>query len=572
MRSRVATLAVVLAVSLVFPVVAIADDSAGHLASAKAHLEKREFDKTIADCNKAIASDFNSAEAYNLRARARIGQARGRETIGIAADERWLADCTKALNDCDEALAINPHFADAYVSRARVEVLRGELKKAVDDCDKALALDPGCANAYCTRAGVRVLTGENDKVIADSDRALAIDPNLAEAYDSRGSAWVEKGEYDKALADCGRALKLDPGMAVAHLNIGLVWAHRGDQDKAVAEYKHALSITPDSWKALNDLGVAHWILAQTQERNAAVAEAAGDEKTAKECRDKVVALKKEARNYWTRGITLRPTAVDIYSNLGYAYTEAASQTTGSESDHNLDLAEQHLRKAVELKPTSPRPRNNLGRVLLRQSQMNEIAAGTAEIKGKTDPAQAAKAKQFRAGAKAKLDEAIAQFEQAVRLDPSLLEAHLNLGEVFTQLHELDKAERQYKEIVRFEPPVESLKKYPDALANFSQAHYGLARIALARKEIDEAVGHLQRALKLNPGNAAAMQQLAIQEYQTRDYDEAEKLRAAWLAKLPPSQRSAAAEQFVKQLDDAGDHIAAEEARKAVKISAASTGR
>ena len=84
----------------------------------------------------------------------------------------------------------------------------------------------------------------------------------------------------------------------------------------------------------------------------------------------------------------------------------------------------------ELKPISPRPRNNLGRVLLRRSQQCEAEAREAEAKGKTDPAEAAKAKQLKDEAKTKLDAAIDQFEEAVELDPSLLEARLNLGEVY----------------------------------------------------------------------------------------------------------------------------------------------
>ena len=96
---------------------------------------------------------------------------------------------------------------------------------------------------------------------------------------------------------------------------------------------------------------------------------------------------------------------------------------------------------MRLKPISPRPHNNLGRVLLRRSQQCEAEAREAEAKGKTDPAEAAKAKQLRDEAKTKLDAAIEQFEKAVELDPSLLEARLNLGEVYiSPLNDLDKAE------------------------------------------------------------------------------------------------------------------------------------
>ena len=103
---------------------------------------------------------------------------------------------------------------------------------------------------------------------------------------------------------------------------------------------------------------------------------------------------------------------------------------------------------MRLKPISPRPRNNLGRVLLRRSQQFEAEAREAEAKGKTDPAEAAKAKQLKDEAKTKLDAAIEQFEKAVELDPTLLEARLNLGEVYLTVNDLDKAESHYKAILK----------------------------------------------------------------------------------------------------------------------------
>ena len=52
------------------------------------------------------------------------------------------------------------------------------------------------------------------------------------------------------------------------------------------------------------------------------------------CHQKSVALKDNAKAQWIHGITARPTATDIHSNLGYAYSEA----------NDLDKAEWHLNR------------------------------------------------------------------------------------------------------------------------------------------------------------------------------------------------------------------------------------
>ena len=255
----------------------------------------------------------------------------------------------------------------------------------------------------------------------------------------------------------------------------------------------------NDWKALNNLGVYLWKQAQEQDLKAAAADAAGDPETAKACRQKSIALKNDAKAQWIQGIKVNPKAADVHSNLGYAYSEA----------NDLDSAERHLTEAVRLKPISSRPHNNLGRVFLRRSQQLEAEARQAEAKGKTDPGEAAKARQFKDKAKAKLDAATEQFEKAVELDPALLEARLNLGAVYITLNNLDKAELQYQGI---------LNSTDQERINYSQACLGLARVDIARKKSNEAIRHLQEAIELNPGNASAMQLLAKLLFERGDFE------------------------------------------------------
>jgi tetratricopeptide (TPR) repeat protein len=277
-----------------------------------------------------------------------------------------------------------------------------------------------------------------------------------------------------------------------------------------------------------------------------MAEAAGDIEAAKVYHQKSVALKEDAKAHWIHGISVRPTASDIHSNLGYVYSEA----------NDLDKAESHLRTAVELQPNSSRPHNNLGRVFLRRSQECEAKAREAEAQGKTDPDEAEKAEQLKEKAKTKRDEAIREFKEAGRLDPLLLEARLNLGEVYLSMNDLDKAEAQYRAIVKLR--LKDIRD-SDATSNFSVARVGLARIAIARKKSDEAIEFLQQALKLNPQNVAALQLLAAQRFQQGEYREGEKSLWSLLAAVPKTQRRTLAEQFGKQFETDGKHKEAVEA-------------
>jgi tetratricopeptide (TPR) repeat protein len=503
MPRHIAHLAVLIAACLVIPVDLHAEDAAEHVARAREYLDKRDYNKAIAECDKALERDSNSAEAYVARGRAWVGK----------------EDCDRAIADCDRALAIDPKLAAAYGARGRAWFGKDNYDKALADCDKAIALDPQSVDGHIWRAG----------------------------------AWLEKGNYEKALADSNRALDLDPKSARAFYCRAQVFWRRGDYEKADSDFKRSLALRPDEWDALNNLGVLHWLLAQKQEAKAAAAEAAGDLETAKACRQESAALKSDAMAQWLHGVTANPVATDIHSNLGYAYSEA----------NDLDKAEFHLRKAIEIKNIAPRAHNNLGRVLLRESQVREAQALEAEAKGKTDPAEAAKARRLKDEAKTKFKEAIGEFEKSAALDPTLLEAKLNLGEVYLQLGELDKAEAKYRAILS----ASGLDN-----ANYGYAYFGLARIAVARKEPDEAVRHLQKAIERNPQDVAALQLLASQLYERGEYREGEKVLLSWLAKLPPEARPKVAEQLAKQLDGAGKHEAAAKARTAAKVPAENSPR
>ena len=278
-------------------------------------------------------------------------------------------------------------------------------------------------------------------------------------------------------------------------------------------------------------------------------------------------LKDSAIESWLHGIRARPTATDIHSNLGYMYSER----------NQLDKAEYHLNEAVRLKDISPRPHNNLGRVLLRRSQERDNEAAvleakareaeaklqTAEAKAKTDPAEAAKVPQLRADAEAaraeataripdlkkqakdRLDQAVFQFERSVQLDPSLLEARLNLGEVYTQLGSYDKinyekARPHYEKILDLDHPgvVET-----DAINNFSQAHFGLGRIAFAEDKPEEGFTELKKSIEKNSTNRAALELLAHQLFLHDRYHEGEQVVSALLAILSPRERPAEAERL-----------------------------
>jgi tetratricopeptide (TPR) repeat protein len=95
----------------------------------------------------------------------------------------------------------------------------------------------------------------------------------------------------------------------------------------------------------------------------------------------------------------------------------------------------------------------------------------------------------------KLDEAMAELETAIELQPDYWQGHVNAAVVLIDQGKLDEAMSRLKKVLQ---------------ANPDRAHaYGSAGVVLARGgKLDEAMDHFRKALELDPGYAEAHSNLA----------------------------------------------------------------
>ena len=106
-----------------------------------------------------------------------------------------------------------------------------------------------------------------------------------------------------------------------------------------------------------------------------------------------------------------------------------------------------------------------------------------------------------------MEEAVASYERAVRLQPDLVAAHANLGNAF----------------VRRGKPLEALTHYQRALRytpHYAEAHCGMGLAYANLGKPDQAVSHYHLALGLNPNYAEAHNNLANVLLGQRKHEEA----------------------------------------------------
>lgn len=92
-------------------------------------------------------------------------------------------------------------------------------------------------------------------------------------------------------------------------------------------------------------------------------------------------------------------------------------------------------------------------------------------------------------------DAVIEFRKAVAAKPDSVTALVNLGAALTQVGDLAGAAEQFKAAIRIEPEK-------------GNAHYNLAVILARQNRHDEAIVHLEAALKADPADVAARNLLA----------------------------------------------------------------
>jgi tetratricopeptide (TPR) repeat protein len=99
------------------------------------------------------------------------------------------------------------------------------------------------------------------------------------------------------------------------------------------------------------------------------------------------------------------------------------------------------------------------------------------------------------GRAGKNQEAIAQYEQALLINPNLAQAHNNFGMVLRQMGNLDEAIGQYEQALRINP-------------DLAEAHYNLGLTLAQRGRVQDAITQYEETLRLEPRFTQAKENLA----------------------------------------------------------------
>ena len=320
-----------------------------------------------------------------------------------------------------------------------------------------------------------------DEQIQHFREAVRLSPSYPEALLQLGEAYYRARQYEPAVATLARVPENHPLTREANFYLGLAAYYHGDFQRAESAFHSVAALMPLA-EVYNNLGVvsSH-------------------------------ADRKSAAEYFQKAINADPNDPDYHFNLAIELYRSGDAAGASRQLHDTlslrpgDTAAKSLLETVSPDASAQRAivpatqkipieriRANYDESSFRLLALKIDAAAEQRL-AKTDPRTHAQFHTVRGHellAQGFLSEAEGEFREAIALNPSNPEAHAGLASALEAENNLTAARTEAEEALR-------LRQFPEPLLV-------LAKLDLRDNRPDAAAEKIDRALHLEPTNAAAL--------------------------------------------------------------------
>jgi tetratricopeptide (TPR) repeat protein len=511
------------AISMKTPGPALKVQLARALAASRQFAESEQIYKQIIDSDKTNIGVYNELySVYLMQNRTadaeqtlKAGAANNPKQIGFLVS---LASFYSRLQRHDEMVAtLNQikgrakDFDRAYVIVGDFYLRNGDLAEALKQYQEGMAADPKQKATYRKRM-IEVLMRQNKRAEA-SDIAAAILKENPKDTDARGleaSLLLDRGEVQKAISELQSVVNAAPDNFVARYNLGRSHVARGEWEQARQQFSEAIRLRPDYLPARLALAQLQVMQSEFEQALKSADEILQvDKKNGPARMIQAAALMGERKYADARRLleALRqanPNTPDVDFSLGMLAVK----------ENNLNEAESVFRKAYAANPKDTR--NLVGLV--------ETLAGGGHF-----------------------DQAIQFLQAEMAKNPSRIDLQMSLGNVAaraknydlaigqfqTVLNELDKNSKARGDVYfrmgialrlkgDLNGSIQYLYKAREALPVNSTVGVELALALAATGRKQEAKDAYEQAIKLNPQDGVALNNLAflIAESSSGDLDQA----------------------------------------------------
>ncbi|XP_077274924.1 stress-induced phosphoprotein 1 [Temnothorax americanus] len=200
---------------------------------AAVYFEQKEYQKCIAQCEKAIEVGRENRADFKLIAKAftRIGHA-------YKKMENWKQ-------------------AKVYYEKSMSEHRTPEIKTLLSDIDKIIReeerkayVDPEKAEEEKEFGNQKYKDGDYPAAIKHYSEAVRRNPDDPKYYSNRAACYTKLAAFDLGLKDCEKVVELDPKFIKGWIRKGKILQAMQQPGKALSAYQKALELDPQNSEAL----------------------------------------------------------------------------------------------------------------------------------------------------------------------------------------------------------------------------------------------------------------------------------------------------------------------------------
>lgn len=417
---------------------------------AKSHLLGQDFAAANAAITSALASAPESVELWILKgdiARSRNDNATARQAY-------------------EKALSIDPDHLIAKFNLVSAELLLGDIKSAQTHLDQLRARYPENPMVFYHQGLLQFRTAQYPQALNSAARALRVLPEHVPSMVLFGATQFVTGAYAQAAKSFIRVLDRQPQHIYARKLLVATLIKLKDPKRALDAAKAGLELSPEDPQLLALAGSAYSAL--------------GDPA--------------KAAQFLKAAVERDPKSAELRTDLGLSLL-----ATGE----NL-AATAVLQQAARLDKEGGRAAIALITTQLRQRQYDQALASAAELRrGGTRDAQIANLEGIAYLGKKDLSRARQSFAEALRINPTFIDAAANLAQLDLQAKNPAAARKHFEQILVHDK-------------NNVAAMMALARFEGQAKNFAAATQWLERARAVKPASIEPRLVLARYYLQTRE--------------------------------------------------------
>jgi tetratricopeptide (TPR) repeat protein len=345
---------------------------------------------------------------------------------------------------------------------------------------EAVRLDPNSAAAHANLAVNLARLGREAESEAEFKRALGAAPHDYQANQDLGEFYLRHGKAAEALSYLSEAERLHPSYGSGY-DLALADEEAGHLNAARQQIQQLLARSKTS--------EIYNLLATVDEKSGNYLAAA------KEYQQAAYMDPSEQNIFdWGSEFLIHHTwnaAIQVFSDGAKRYPKSPELIIGLGLAYywrgDYDPAVKALMRAVDLSPSDPQPYYFLSHAYERsQGEANEVSARFRRFEA-LEPSNPHAAYYYamtllKSNALARsgpaLDRVESLLRKAVRINPFYTRAYLLLGNLYGQEHQYAKAVSEYQQALRLDPSL------PDTYYHLGQAYIQLGRRDLAQKEFE----------------------------------------------------------------------------------------